>query len=215
LPPTRRASRRIVWNGASLMNAVTLRFRRVLPDIASRARLEQRSARIWSAGCASGEEPYTLKILWDLEVANSHSSPFVSILATDVDNGMLSRARKGCFEPTSLYELPQDIVDRAFDREGTLFCVKQKHRNGIEFAHQDLRSQAPIRQFDLILCRYVAFTYFAKPLQEATLDRLLSALLPRGYLVIGMHESLPSSAAALTQMAGAPQILQKRTAQND
>jgi chemotaxis protein methyltransferase CheR len=102
--------------------------KRVLPDIAARARREGRAARIWSAGCASGEEPYTLKILWDLEVMNSYPGVSVSILATDVDEAMLRRAQSACFEATSLHELPRDLIDKAFDRAGSLFCVRQQHR---------------------------------------------------------------------------------------
>jgi chemotaxis protein methyltransferase CheR len=56
-------------------------------------------------------------------------------------------------------------VDQAFDREGALYCMKPHYREGVEFLHQDLRREAPDRLFDLILCRYVAFTYFAEALQ--------------------------------------------------
>ena len=72
-----------------------------MPDIAVRATREGREARIWSAGCASGEEPYTLKLLWDLELASSGPSVALSIVATDVDANMLARARDGCFGATS------------------------------------------------------------------------------------------------------------------
>ena len=179
---------------------------RVLPDIAARARREGRAARIWSAGCASGEEPYTLKILWDLEVMNSYPGVSVSILATDVDEAMLRRAQSACFEATSLHELPRDLIDKAFDRTDSLFCVRQQHRKGVEFAYQDVRSEAPTLCFDLILCRYVAFTYFAQPLQRQVLARLAHHLLPSGYLVVGTHEQLPGDDIALTPLADAPQI---------
>ncbi len=66
--------------------------RRVCPDIAARAAREERAARIWSAGCASGEEPYTLKIIWDLDVAPSFPDIPVAITATDVDETVLTRA---------------------------------------------------------------------------------------------------------------------------
>jgi chemotaxis protein methyltransferase CheR len=181
---------------------------RVLPDIAARAGLEQRVARVWSAGCASGEEPYTLKILWSLEVAKLWPGVPLSIVATDVDETMLARAREACFKPTSLHELPAQIVEQAFERAGPLFCVKPMHREGIDFLYQDIRSQAPAALFDLILCRYVAFTYFAPPLQQKVLDRLVDRLLPRGYLAIGTHERLPEG-ATLTPLAGAPQIFKK------
>jgi chemotaxis protein methyltransferase CheR len=184
---------------------------RVLPDTAARAEREHRVARIWSAGCASGEEPYTLKILWDLEVGKSYPGVPLSIVATDVDEAMLSRAREGCFKPTSLHELPPHLVAEAFERVGPLFCVKPVHREGIDFLYQDLRSQAPSPLFDLILCRYVAFTYFAPALQQRVLTRLVDRLLPNGYLAIGTHECLPEG-ATLTPLPGAPLIFTKTSA---
>jgi chemotaxis protein methyltransferase CheR len=183
--------------------------RRVLPDLAARAKREGRDVHIWSAGCASGEEPYTLKILWDLEVAGSYPGVSLSIIATDVDRTMLARARNACFEQTSLRELPPYLVGQAFDPAANFFCVKPQHREGIEFLYQDLRSEAPARRFDLILCRYVAFTYFALPLQQEVLARLSERLLPNGDLVIGAHERLPVETPELAPLAGAPQIFEK------
>jgi chemotaxis protein methyltransferase CheR len=183
----------------------------VLPNIAARAKREGREARAWSAGCASGEEPYTLKILWDLQVANSCPGVALSILATDVDEVMLARARQGCFEPTSLRELPPHLVEQAFERRDALFCVRPRHREGVEFVRQDLRSQMPELHFDLILCRYVAFTYFAVPLQRRVFAAMMRRLLPDGYLVIGTHERLPAEADELLSSVGAPQIFQKKS----
>ncbi len=77
----------------------------VLPDVAARAKREARTAEVWSAGCASGEEPYTVKILWDVEIARAYPGVPLSIVATDVDDAMLTRALEGCFEATSLHEL--------------------------------------------------------------------------------------------------------------
>jgi chemotaxis protein methyltransferase CheR len=185
---------------------------RVLPAIATRAKREGREARIWSAGCASGEEPYTLKILWDLEVAESCRGVSLCLIATDIDVTMLARAREACFEPTSLHELPPHLVEQAFDRAGHRFRVNPRHREGINFFDQDLRTEAPNALFDLILCRFVAFTYFASPLREQVLTRIVDRLLPNGYLAIGTHERLPANSAALMPLAGAPQIFQKRPA---
>ena len=179
-----------------------------LPGIAARAQQEGRTACIWSAGCASGEEPYTLKILWNLDVGRSHPGVPLSIIATDVDRAMLTRAQKGCFAATSLRELPLPFFQEAFDPAGPLYCVKPQHREGIIFLHQDLRLEAPPGPFDLVLCRYAAFTYFALPLQKQALSRLLERLLPDSYLAIGGKERLPCDVAALVPMAGAPQIYQ-------
>jgi chemotaxis protein methyltransferase CheR len=110
--------------------------RRVLPDIAARAGAEQRAARIWCAGCASGEESYTLKILWDLEVAKLYPGVSLSIVATDIDEAMLACAREGCFKATSLHELPPHLTEQAssgwghsfassqFIARASIFCIK-------------------------------------------------------------------------------------------
>jgi chemotaxis protein methyltransferase CheR len=182
---------------------------RVLPDIATRVVHEKRAARIWSAGCASGEEPYTLKIILDREVACSVSGAPASIVATDIDETVLARACRGCFEPTSLRELAPHLLSEAFDRVGAFYCIKPQHRAGVEFLHQDLRSEAPAVLFDVILCRYVAFTYFAEPLQHQVLARIMDRLTPHGYLVIGTHEKLPSVEPALQSLVGAPQIFKR------
>ena len=182
---------------------------RVLPEIAARAVREGRMARIWSAGCASGEEPYTLKVIWDCDVARSFPDASVLIAATDVDDTVLARARRGCFEPTSLSELPPQLIRQAFDRAGPLYCIKPKHREGIEFLHQDLRRGGPARTFDLVLCRNVAFTYFAEPLQRLVLRGIMDRLAPHGYLVIGTHERPPSVEPTVRPLCGAPQIFER------
>jgi chemotaxis protein methyltransferase CheR len=69
--------------------------------------------------------------------------------------------------------------------------VKPRHRQGIDFRNQDMRFEVVEPSFDLILCRYVAFTYFALPLQQRVLLRILDHLLPNGYLAIGIHERPP------------------------
>ena len=183
---------------------------RVLPDIAARARREERKVQVWSAGCASGEEAYTIKILWDVEVASAFPTVPLSITATDVDGAMLARAHEGCFKPTSLHELALPLVEQAFERKGSLYCVKSKHRQGIEFIDQDLRSEMPVDLFDLILCRYVAFTYFTVVLQRKVMVRMLERLRPNGYFVIGANEQLPRDVAGLVSLTGEQQIFQKR-----
>ncbi len=177
--------------------------RQVLPEIALRARREGRSARCWSAGCASGEEPFTVRILWDLEAAPDLA---LEVVATDVDEPVLARAEAGCFEAASLRELPAAFVAAAFDRAPSGLRVRPRHREGMTFLRQDLREAAPEGRFDLVLCRYLAFTYFAPAPQREALARLLDRLAPGGYLVIGTHERLPEGEPRLVQLEGAPQI---------
>lgn len=186
--------------------------RRLLPAIAAQAQREGRAARVWSAGCAAGEEPYTVKVVWNAEVAPACPGVALAVTATDVDDDMLARAQDGCFEASSLHELPPALIEEAFERAGARYCVKPQHRAGITFLRQDMRSEMPDGPFDLILCRYVVFTYFAEPLQRTMLARMLARLRPNGYLVLGTHEHLPDGVAGLTPLDGAPQIFCKQTA---
>lgn len=191
------------FRDSRVFEALTLR---VLPEIAARAAEGGREGRFWTAGCASGEESYTLKIIWDLEVAIAHPGVGCSIIATDVDEPVLERARKGCYARGCLRELPEAFIAQAFDRTGKLYCVKPKHREGLRFLNQDLRRDAPDGLFDLILCRNVAFTYFEAPLQREALVRLIEHLAVPGYLIIGAKERLPQEIAGLVPLSGVPEI---------
>jgi len=182
---------------------------RILPEIATRAAQERREAHFWSAGCASGEEPYTLKIIWDLAVASDFPSVSCSVVATDVDDVMLERARKGCYLKGSLRELPETFVIQGFDKVDRLYCVRPRHREGVSLLLQDLRSEAPNGPFDLILCRNVAFTYFEAALQGEVLSRLVERLAAPGYLVIGAQERLPAEVRCLVPLPEVPQILMR------
>jgi chemotaxis protein methyltransferase CheR len=167
----------------------------VLPEIARRATAEGREARIWSAGCASGEEPYTVKILWDLEVGPRFPGVSLDVVATDLDEALLDRARRACYPAASLRELPPELTAQAFTEGNGCRCVKAAHKQGIQFLQQDVRNEAPPGCFDLVMCRNLAFTYFAPKRQEVVLERIRASLNPGGFLVIGSHEHLPGSNA--------------------
>jgi chemotaxis protein methyltransferase CheR len=167
----------------------------VLPEIATRLAAEQREARLWSAGCASGEEPYTLKILGDLEVSLTFPDVPLGIIATDLDEAFLDRARRACYPTASLRELPPELIAEAFTASNRCWCLKLAHKQGVQFLRQDVRNEAPPGRFDLVLCRDLAFSYLASALQEAVLQRIAASLSPQGPLVIGSHEHLPGEMA--------------------
>jgi chemotaxis protein methyltransferase CheR len=160
----------------------------ILPAIAERARAERRQARCWSAGCASGEEPYSVRILWNLAVKGATDA--LSIVATDVDEALLARARDGCYGRTSLREIPPQLTSQAFARDGSRFCVRPQYREGVKFLKQDLRSGAPAGPFDLVLCRNIAFTYFGPLLRQKVAAIITDSLIPGGFLVVGTHEEV-------------------------
>jgi chemotaxis protein methyltransferase CheR len=126
------------------------------------------------------------------------------IVATDFDDDVLGRAQRGCYEAGSLRELPGEWRDRAFDRRGKLLCVREDLRDGIEFRHEDLRERMPDGPLHLVLCRYLAFTYFDEPTQSALASRIAERMVPGGVLVVGTHEKVPADVARLEPLtAGA------------
>jgi chemotaxis protein methyltransferase CheR len=175
---------------------------RVLPEVVQAGVARgAKVLRAWSVGCASGEEPYTLSIVWRMGLAETPRLP-LSVLGTDIDDAVLARARGACYPPSSLKHLPGDWVAQGFEKENSGFCLREEFREGVMFEWQDVREVLPAAHFDLILCRNLVFTYFEESLQRATLARLLTRLLRGGVFVIGRHESLPADVEGLETWPG-------------
>ena len=132
------------------------------------------------------------------------------IVATDLDVTVLERARQARYPPGSLREFQPEMIAQAFDADDGHYRLKPAYREGALFLQQDLREETPPGPFDLVLCRNLAFTYFATPLQEAALRRIEACLAPGGFLVIGSHEHLPIPATGWMPVRGNRSIL-KRT----
>ena len=172
-----------------------------LPESARRASARgERELRCWSAGCASGEEPFTLAIVWQLVVGPRlrAPAPAIRILATDADEQLLERARRGRYGVSSLRDLPAALREQCFRPEGRRFVLDPTLRRSVELVRQDVRVELPDETFDLLLCRNLVFTYYVERLQRELLGRLLARLAPDGLLVVGIHESLPARPAELT-----------------
>jgi len=179
----------------------------VLPALAQQARRRgQESLGCWSAGCASGEEPYTVAIQWRMLLAPRFSTLSLRVLGTDVDASLLDRARAGCYKASSLKALPHSWLNQAFERRGDLFCLRESWRADVRFERQDLLSELPPGPFDLVLCRNLAFTYFGADRSRQALDRLTSRLRLGGALVVGIHERLPEPAATFEPWPDCPRV---------
>ncbi len=172
----------------------------VLPALAEAARRRDDSLlRVWSAGCASGEEAYTLAVVWRLELQPRFPDLSMGVIATDANPAVLDRARRGCYSASSLKDLPPEHRAAAFVHEGDVWRVRDEFRSGVEFLRQDIRRERPAGPFSLILCRHLAFTYFDEDLQTEILRFLLDCLLPEGALAAGKQETLPPAAADLLE----------------
>ncbi len=183
----------------------------VLPELARLAQQRgENQLRAWSAGCASGEEPYSLVVLWRLVVAPQLGGMRLRITATDVDDGMLDRARRGSYEQGSFKDLPVELWQQAFREDGNLWVLRDEFRSGVELRCQDVRREHPDGPFDLILCRNLVLTYFEEPLQREVLAQLVRRLAPAGALMIGGHESLPVGLEGLEPDQKARCVYRKR-----
>lgn len=180
--------------------------RDVLPALAAEAIAQGRhELRCWSACCASGEEPYTLSILWHLRLASTFPGLKLRIAATDVDPNMLRRARIGCYRASSIKDLPEDLMRPAFERSGEQYCVRTALRT-VDFLQQDIRESIPDGPFDLILCRNAVLTYFLAAEQQEVMERVIARLEAGGALVIGLHETLPPLSVGLASWTSARAI---------
>jgi chemotaxis protein methyltransferase CheR len=153
--------------------------------------------RVWSAGCATGEEPYTLALL---ACERLGASPPVQILATDLSRAALTAARTARYRARAVRELEPELVDRYFIREGDDLVVDDPLRSLVELQQHNLvRDPAPppgAEPFDLILCRNVLI-YFELATVERVISSLEGALSPGGMLVVGAADALCGTAGRL------------------
>mgnify|MGYP001614848622 CR=1 FL=1 len=145
--------------------------------------------RIWSAGCASGQEPYSLAIMMS-EVLGKKSNFVVKILATDVDNETLERAEIGEYEQKDLKEAGKKILEKYFQLVyNGKYSVNDEIRKMVRFRKQNLISDPGLKCMDIIFCRNVMI-YFTREQQEILFKKFHQSLNPKGYLVIAKVENI-------------------------
>ncbi len=163
----------------------------VLDELIAQARAADRDVlRAWSAGCASGEEPYTLRIMWDLGFSDSGLG--LEIAASDLDPHMVDRARRARYPETSVRDMPVDWVAQAFDREDNEVILRERFRE-VEYRVEDVTESMPDGPFDLVFCAYTVFIYYEEHVGQHFLERLSHRVVPGAALVVGAHESPPDS----------------------
>lgn len=160
----------------------------VLPELLTEARQHGGELRIWSAGCATGEEAYSLGMTV-LDVAEAHDGVRIRIFATDLDEEAVAFARRGIYPARALATIPDGMVERYFLPHGEDYEVRKNLRGLLVFGEHDLAQRAPFSRIDLVLCRNVLI-YFTAALQRRALQLFAFSLRPGGYLVLGKSESV-------------------------
>ncbi len=161
----------------------------VLPEIIQRARVHNKDIRIWSAGCATGEEAYSLAILLAEALGEELDLFDVRIFATDADPEAVAYAREGAYPARALASVPDDIVARYFTQDSGTYHVRKRVRSMVVFGEHDLARRAPFPRIDMVMCRNVLI-YFTPELQRHVLRSFAYSLRDRGALVLGKAESV-------------------------
>ena len=153
--------------------------------------------RIWSAGCASGQEAYTLAMLLAEAMPADEFRRRVKIYATDVDEEALAHARTASYDARAVESVPAHLLERYFDLIGSKYVFNKDLRRAVIFGRNDLVRDAPISRVQLLVCRNTLM-YLNADTQRAVLGRLHFALAPTGVLFLGHAEMLLSHADKFT-----------------
>jgi chemotaxis methyl-accepting protein methylase len=180
-------------------NPLTFEFlhKVVLPEMLERKeRFADKIIRIWSAGCAQGEEPYSIAIVLAELLGKRLKNYNVTVYATDTDSDAMDKAKNGEYPEDSILEVKKGILNKYFLSRNGSYRVREDIKVLVDFSFHDLTSEktvAPVQSvfanFDLIFCRNVLI-YFTKDLQKKVLGNFKTVLNEKGYLVLGEAETL-------------------------
>ena len=176
----------------------------MLPSLMQTRRKERR-LRIWSAGCSTGQEPYSLAMM--LDDVSRLSDWKIEIVASDINKDVLERARAGVYEPFEVQRgLTVPMLARHFRRDGQVWRISDAAKSRIEFCLFNLLQPFEgLGRFDIVFCRN-ALMYFAREVKEDVLARLSAIAASDGYLVLGAAETAPVLANGFSPMEGAPGV---------
>lgn len=160
----------------------------VIPQIISRKKKGD-PIRIWSAGCASGEETYSIGILLAEKLRGSIYDYQIKIYATDLDENSIIEARRGVYNANKLKNTDKEYIDRYFIKENGSYRISKAIRQVVIFGRHNLTMDAPISNLDLIICRNVLI-YFNRDLQNKLIMKFHYALNKDGYIFFGKSESM-------------------------
>ena len=166
---------------------------KVLPEIFDSLRAQKKKRlRIWSAGCSTGEEPYTLAMIISEVLGSELSSWNIKITANDLSERVLKAARKGVYSEYSLRTTPKEIVSKYFEQSDAEYKVTAKIKQLVSFGQINLSDRVQVKRVErseIVFCRNVII-YFDEPMKKKVINAYYDNLVPGGFLIIGHSESL-------------------------
>ncbi|HHY73168.1 MAG TPA: protein-glutamate O-methyltransferase CheR [Bacillus bacterium] len=146
---------------------------------------KNKKLKVWSAACSTGEEPYTLAMV----LSNFMPLSQIQILATDLDETVINRAKIGIYPDRSLAEVPEDMKRKYFTKDGIFYKVSDEIKRTVTFKKHNLLADTFDTNFDLIVCRNVLI-YFTEEAKEVLYKKFSAALRPGGILFVGSTEQI-------------------------
>lgn len=183
---------------------------RVIPLLFERKRGGDQ-VRVWSAGCATGEEAYSLAILLAEHSASLIDGPGVQIFATDLDEAALTHAREGVYTDAEVADIKPERLQRFFQRESSGHRVRRELREMVLFARHNVIRDPPFSHLDLVACRNLLI-YLNKPAQDRLLEAFHFSLRPRGFLFLGTSESADGHLDLFRRLDKNSHVFESRTA---
>lgn len=188
----------------NLLNDLTINFTMFFRDMDVYEYLEHvllpklfqtsHNIKIWSAGCATGEEPYSLAILIHKILKHRINNYWVTIIASDIDKDALAKAEKGQFHEKQLNTMDNSLIEQFFTKDQDNYIVKDNLKKMIHFEQVDLTTSSLHNNIDLILCRNVMI-YFSRESQQKIHMNFYNSLRNGGYMITGKSEILTGQPA--------------------
>lgn len=168
--------------------------------------------RIWTPGCSSGEEAYSIAILMAESLSRLRARPIVQILATDIDDPMLQKARKASYPPSAVKDVPLELLDRYFFAQEDDYVLTPAIRDMVRVSNHNLIKDPPFSRIDLIVCRNLLI-YLNTSLQQRLIPVFHYALKPQGWLFLGPAENIAARTDLFDPADAALKIYRRRGAQ--
>lgn len=164
---------------------------KILPEIFESKKSEEQ-VRIWIAGCATGEEAYSIAMLCAERTMGIIEAPKVQIFATDIDEAAIAAAREGFYTLNDAADISSERLSRFFTKEDNGYRIRREIRETVLFAHHNFLKDPPFSRIDLISCRNVLI-YLNRPAQDRVMETFHFAMKPEGYLLLGTSENVDAA----------------------
>ena len=183
--------------------------KRVMPEIFARKHAGDQ-VRVWSAGCATGEEAYSLAMLLIEHSSTLVDGPTVQVFATDLDEAAVAHAREGIYTEADVADVSPERLQRFFQRETGGFRVRRELRETVLFVHHNVIDDPPFSHLDLIVCRNLLI-YLNRTVQDRLIETFHFALRPGGFLFLGTSESADGEIDLFVQVDKNAHIYESRS----